>query len=607
MKESEFIEQNKKKWLEFENNLLKKDADPSLTSKLFVQVTDDLSYARTFYKNRSVKVYLNGTARVLFNHLNKSQKRGWRAFINFWKKDLPLTLYDTRRALLISLVIFVACFTLGVITSIYDKDFAKSILSNGYVQMTNENIAKGDPMAVYKSESELRTFFPILYNNLRVNFLTFFSGIFMAIGSLVVMVINGVMVGVFQYFFIERDVFWESFLGIWTHGALEIPTIILSGGAGLTLGKGLLFPGTYTRFQAFRISGMKGLKIIMGVSPVIVLAAFIESFLTRHTDIPDVLRLAFILVSFSFIIIYFYWYPRRVAVLGRADTGSANSILVHEQEGVFDASHIYTVQKLVTETFRLFFKRPGVLIKPLLFMALTSSVLITLNPLNLFCGYDTFSFGPGDFFNYSAFPAMGILNLISIIVLMYTFTRSTKSELIVEQHTESFLVPDFLKTGYTLFLSSLLFSFIIFTDVDFTTTAAQVLLPFFIFVTCVSLYQNKTFKQAFLFSGTLLAQSWSRFIVPAVIFFGVGFLFYYTSSKAIDLLLIKKAIVWVLTDDETTARRIAMGLYVFQTYVSFFLYLALLVICNSLLMFTLKEIHSAERLIAKIESTPILK
>ena len=54
MKESDFINQNKAKWLEVEKNLTKAEVSPSDTSKLFVQVTDDLSYARTFYKNRSV-------------------------------------------------------------------------------------------------------------------------------------------------------------------------------------------------------------------------------------------------------------------------------------------------------------------------------------------------------------------------------------------------------------------------------------------------------------------------------------------------------------------------------------------------------------------------
>jgi len=71
MKESDFIEQNKEKWKNFEHNLLKKDATPQEISKLFVQITDDLSYARTFYRARSVKIYLNGVAKLLFNDINE--------------------------------------------------------------------------------------------------------------------------------------------------------------------------------------------------------------------------------------------------------------------------------------------------------------------------------------------------------------------------------------------------------------------------------------------------------------------------------------------------------------------------------------------------------
>ena len=74
MTESNFIEQNKEKWEGFEKNLIKKDATPQEISKLFVQITDDLSYARTFYNKRSVKLYLNGVAKLLFNDINKTKR-----------------------------------------------------------------------------------------------------------------------------------------------------------------------------------------------------------------------------------------------------------------------------------------------------------------------------------------------------------------------------------------------------------------------------------------------------------------------------------------------------------------------------------------------------
>jgi uncharacterized membrane protein SpoIIM required for sporulation len=605
MKESEFIEQNKKKWLDFENNLLKKDADPATTSKLFIQITDDLSYARTFYQNRSVRLYLNGVAKLLFNDLNKSQKKGKAAFVNFWKKELPLTVYGARRAMLISLLVFIACFTLGVVTSIQDKEFAASILSADYVNMTNENIAKGDAMAVYKSESELRTFLPILYNNLRVEFLTFFSGIFMAIGSLVVMVINGVMVGVFQYFFIERGLFWESFLAIWTHGALEISTIVLSGGAGLTLGKGLLFPGTHTRFQAFKLSGMNGLKILMGVAPVTFLAAFIEGFLTRHTSIPDPLRFLFILLSFAFIFIYFFWYPRRVAKQNLNNPINTSNSLIYKQTIEFDASEIYSGGKIITETFSLFFNNFFFFGKFLIPISILYAILVASNPLNLFHAFDTYSFSLADLFKYDDYPFLAILGALSLITILLVFQIFIKKKLNPTQTKTSEATT--LSSTYTTLVCVTLFTLALITGLDFAVVIACILLPFLILLISVSHNQQLNFAASVSYLGSLIMQSWSRFLMSSVLFVVFSLIVYFTALKGLNALLLNDALVFMLTDDDVVAEKISQGLMVFQTSFSFFIYVTLSMISSNLLFFTLKEMYTAEHLLHKIKSIKINK
>ena len=66
MRETKFIQQNKEKWQEFESFLDGQYKDADKLSNLFIQVTDDLSYSRTFYPNRSVRVYLNGLAQQTF-------------------------------------------------------------------------------------------------------------------------------------------------------------------------------------------------------------------------------------------------------------------------------------------------------------------------------------------------------------------------------------------------------------------------------------------------------------------------------------------------------------------------------------------------------------
>ena len=56
MRETKFIEQNREKWAEFEELLRENNRDPEQLNQLFIQITDDLSYARTFYPNRSVRM-----------------------------------------------------------------------------------------------------------------------------------------------------------------------------------------------------------------------------------------------------------------------------------------------------------------------------------------------------------------------------------------------------------------------------------------------------------------------------------------------------------------------------------------------------------------------
>ena len=71
MKETKFIEQNKKKWARFEQISAHNVTDPDEVSELFTEITEDLSYARTFYPRRSVRVYLNQLAQGVFTKLYK--------------------------------------------------------------------------------------------------------------------------------------------------------------------------------------------------------------------------------------------------------------------------------------------------------------------------------------------------------------------------------------------------------------------------------------------------------------------------------------------------------------------------------------------------------
>ncbi len=311
MKESTFINQNKDKWKHYEEVLKSKAGEADELNALFIQVTDDLSYARSFYKNRSVRVYLNALAQSVFLRVYTKRKRSQSFVSKFFKDELPAILFDARKEMLVCFLIFIVTLCAGVFSSIEQTGFARQILGNEYVDMTLSNIKNGKPMNIYSQGGELESFLKIAYNNLRVDLLTFVTGLFFSIGALFVLAYNGVMVGVFQYLFYGSGYFGFTVLTIWLHGTLEMFAMILSATAGLVMGKGLIFPGTYTRFEAFRISAIRGVKILIVVIPLTLIAAIIESFITGQTAAPQFLKISLISVCLGFIFFYFIWYPWR--------------------------------------------------------------------------------------------------------------------------------------------------------------------------------------------------------------------------------------------------------------------------------------------------------
>lgn len=306
MREALFVKQNSEKWKRYE---ALQTTNPDELAERFIDVTNDLAYAKTFYPNSKTTAYLNGIASLLHQALYKNKKEQKGRFVIYWKYELPLLFFKYRRQILYSFIFFVLSASIGVLSAMYDDTFLRLILGDGYVNMTNENIAKGDPFGVYKKQGELSMMFSIATNNLWVTFLTVVSGVFFSIMPVFIILRNGIMLGAFEYYFFSKGLGAESILVIWIHGTLEILAIIVAGGAGLVLGHGLLFPKTFTRMVAFKNSAKDAVKIAIGLVPIIVLAAFFESFITRHTNMPIWLSISILVGSLAFMIWYVVLYP----------------------------------------------------------------------------------------------------------------------------------------------------------------------------------------------------------------------------------------------------------------------------------------------------------
>ncbi|MGB7843206.1 MAG: stage II sporulation protein M [Salinimicrobium sp.] len=310
MREAAFVKQNKAKWSRFEsalsNNAL---ISPDELSALYLELTDHLSYAQTFYPNSNTLKYLNNLASRAHQKIYKTKRESSNRLVKFFTLDFPREFYKHQRQLLLAFLVFALFSAVGSFSAATDGSFVRSIMGDAYVNMTLENISKNDPMAVYKKAKEMDMFLGITINNVRVALLTFVFGVLLGIGTLYLLMQNAVMLGSFQYFFYDHGMLWESVRTIWIHGTIEISVIIVAGCAGLVVGKSILFPGTFSRLTSF-VKGIKsGLKIVVSTVPFFIVAGFLEGFVTRHTEMPDWLAILIILSSFSLILFYYVIYP----------------------------------------------------------------------------------------------------------------------------------------------------------------------------------------------------------------------------------------------------------------------------------------------------------
>lgn len=330
MREALFLRQNKDRWTSYETT---PTANPDELAERFIQLTDDLAFARTFYPNSRTVAYLNGLASSIHLAIYKNRKEKQNRIVQFWKYELPLVMARHQRSLLYAFLFFTCFVAIGVLSARYDENFVRLILGDGYVNMTNENIEKGDPFGVYKSRDPFFMFVAIAFNNIYVSFRVFVQGLLLGVGTIYGLFYNGVMLGSFEYYFFSKGLGGNSILVVFIHGTLEISAIIIAGAAGLVLGNSILFPRTFTRIQSVIAGAKDGVKIILGLTPVFLMAAFLEGFITRHTEMPAWLSIFILATSLFFIIYYFVIYPiqlrSRLSVQAHQERGLNHQTLNH--------------------------------------------------------------------------------------------------------------------------------------------------------------------------------------------------------------------------------------------------------------------------------------
>lgn len=250
-------------------------------------VSSHLAHARAAYDDPGLLARLNRIVAEAGAAVYGRRPRTGSAFARFFVASFPAALWSSMRFVVVSAaLLLVPAVVVGawVAADPVALDLAiDPAVQDAYLQSEFEDYYSSAPAATFSSY--------VTVNNIRVSAVAFALGAAACLPGAVILVMNGVNVGVAGGLFVANGQGGKFFGLILPHGLLELTAIVIAGAAGLRVGWALLAPGDRTRGDALAAEGRRSVVLVLGCVLAFVVAGLIEGFVTP-APVPTALRVA---------------------------------------------------------------------------------------------------------------------------------------------------------------------------------------------------------------------------------------------------------------------------------------------------------------------------
>ncbi|MEE4206572.1 MAG: stage II sporulation protein M [Erythrobacter sp.] len=228
-----------------------------------------LAYLESLVQRAWFQVY--GPRKGLAAWLREFLFGGWsRAVREIWL-DLSIALF-----------VMVSGAMVGWLLVVQDSEWFYRLVPSGLADNRRPGASREELMeslGIKDGSDGLSTFAAFLFsNNAGVCILAFALGFAFGIPSLMLLVHNMALLGAFIWLFASAGLGVEFAAWLSVHGTTELFGILLSGAAGLHIGRSMAFPGTRSLLAAAAESGRRGAVVMAGVVIMMIVAAFLEAF-----------------------------------------------------------------------------------------------------------------------------------------------------------------------------------------------------------------------------------------------------------------------------------------------------------------------------------------
>ena len=266
---------------------------------LYRQTASDLAIAREDITSSQLAAYLNSLLGRTHNLIYMGNKPKVAGIVRFYSETYPRIFRELWPQTLLAFVIFAVTGLAAFILTMRDPTFAHRLLGTHMMEtiekreMWTHSIVTIKPLAASS----------IMTNNLSVAFATFASGITAGVGTVWMMVLNGLLIGVIGAATLQAGMAGQLWTFVVPHGVLELPAIFIAGGAGFEIARGMLFPGLLPRRESLARAGGRAAQLLLGTIPMLIVAGVIEGFLSpSETAAP--LKFLFGAVMFAALVTY---------------------------------------------------------------------------------------------------------------------------------------------------------------------------------------------------------------------------------------------------------------------------------------------------------------
>ncbi len=282
-----FVDKRKNNWQRLEDLLSILDAS-SLRGlsrmevrefgELYRRAATDLAIARAETRDPRLINYLNGLVIRAHGKIYRAESQGANLVWNFFAEDFPNAFRRTWRYTALAFAVFMVFSIASFILCYNDLNFADE-LGLGDLRFAVQDNRK---WWLDLNEANQIGSSAILTNNILVALRAFAFGAFFGIGTLYVLVFNGLHIGGALGVCYKIDAGFANELVTFMvgHGIIELSCIFIAGGAGMLIGYSLINPKDLTRTQAFKKNGVEAVRLAVGCACLLVIAGVIEGFLS---------------------------------------------------------------------------------------------------------------------------------------------------------------------------------------------------------------------------------------------------------------------------------------------------------------------------------------